>query len=195
MNRLNPVDGRRENPQSDVKLSSNHHNNPNQNSKKVMAIGDSIVKYLRSDELSSTDKSISVMKHPGCSSEDMLDYVKPIARKKPDTMIIHVGTNDLTKGVNTTKKVRKCVEVIREIDNTENIQIGFSSIIQRADKDFGNEIKETNIKLKNYCSGKGFIFVDNDNINESCLNNSKFHLNKKGTQRLSKNILSSLDNI
>ena len=184
MNRLNPVDGRRENPQSDVKLSSNHHNNPNQNSnisKKVMVIGDSIVKYLRSDELSSTDKSISVMKHPGSSSEDMLDYVKPIARKKPDTLIIHVGTNDLTKGVNTMKKVRKCVEVIREIDNTENIEIGFSSIIQRADKDFGSETKETNIKLKSYCSGKGFIFVDNDNINESCLNNSKLHLNKKGT--------------
>ena len=135
MNRLNPVDGRRENPQSDVKLSSNHHNNSNQNSKKVMVIGDSIVKYLRSDELSSTDKSISVMKHPGCSSEDMLDYVKPIARKKPDTLIIHVGTNDLTKGVNTMKKVWKCVEVIREIDNTENIQIGFSSIIERADKE------------------------------------------------------------
>ena len=87
------------------------------------------------------------------------------------------------------------MEVIREIGNTENIQIGFSSITQRADKDFGNESKETNIKLKNYCSGKEFIFVDNNKINESCLNNSKLHLNKKGTQRLTKNILSSLDNI
>ena len=135
------------------------------------------------------------MKHPGCSSEDMVDSVKPVARKKPDTLIIHVGTNDLTKGVNTMKKVRKCLKVIRELDNTENIQIGFSSIIERTDKDFSNEVKETNIKLKNYCWGKGFIFVDNDNINESCLNNSKLHLNKKGTQRLAKNILSSLDNI
>ena len=80
-------------------------------------------------------------------------------------------------------------------DYTENIQIEFSSIIQRTDKDFSNEIKETNIKLKNYCLGKGFIFVDNDNINESCLNNSKFHLNKKWTQRLAKNILLFLDNI
>ena len=125
----------------------------------------------------------------------MVDYVKPVARKKPGTLLIHVGTNDLTKGVNTMRKVRKSVEVIRELDNTENMQIGFSSIIQRTDKDFSNEIKESNIKLKNYCLGKGFIFVDNDNINESCLNNSKLHLNKKGTQRLAKNILSSLDNI
>ena len=49
--------------------------------------------------------------------------LKPIARQKPDTLIIHVGTNDLTKGVNTVKKVKKFVKVIQEIDNTENMQI------------------------------------------------------------------------
>ena len=84
------------------------------------------------------------------------------------------------------KKVRECVEVIRELYITENIYIGFSNIIQRTDKDFSNEIKETNIKLKNYCLGKGFIFVNSDNINESCLSISKLHLNKKGNQRLVK---------
>ena len=121
---------------------------------------------------------------------------KPVARKKPDILIIQVGTNDLRNGVDTIKKVGKYVEVIRELDNTENIQIGFSSIIKRIDKDFSNEIKETNIKLKNYCLGKGFIFVDNDNINEYCLNNSKLYLNKKGTQRIAKNIFCHLlDNI
>ena len=121
---------------------------------------------------------------------------KPVARKKPDILIIQVGTNDLRNGVDTIKKVGKYVEVIRELDNTENIQIGFSSIIKRIDKDFSNEIKETNIKLKNYCLGKGFIFVDNDNINEYCLSNSKLYLNKKGTQRIAKNIFCHLlDNI
>ena len=186
MNRLNTVDGSGENPRSNVKQKSKHYNNPNQNSnisKKVCY------------ELSSSDKSISIIRHPGCSSEDMVDYVKPVAGKKPDTLIIHVGMNYLAKGVNTMKKVRKCVEVIQELDNTENIQIGFPSIIQRTNEDFSNKIKETNIKLKNYCLGKGFLFVDNDNINESCLNNSKLHFNKKSTEQLAKNILSSLDNI
>ena len=196
---MNPIDGRKENLQSDIKQKRNHHNNSNQNSKiskKVVVIGDSIVKYLRSYELSSSDQSVRIMKHPGCSPEDMVDYEKPAARKKPATLIIHVGTNDLIKGVNTMRKVSKCVEIIRELDNTENSQIRFSSIIQRTDKDFSNEIKETNIKLKNFCLGKGFIFVDNDNINEYCLNNSKLHLNKKGTQRIAKNIFCHLlDNI
>ena len=52
------------------------------------------------------------------------------------------------------RKVRKCVEVILELDNTENIQIGFPSIIERIDKGFSNGIKETNIKMKNSCINK-----------------------------------------
>ena len=57
-NHLNPVDGSRKNRQSEVKRKVNHHNNPNQTSnisKKVMVIGNSIVKYLRLNELSSSD--------------------------------------------------------------------------------------------------------------------------------------------
>ena len=56
------------------------------------------------------------MKHPGCSLEDMVVYEKPIAGKKLDTLITHVKTNDLANGVNAMKKVRKCVEVIRELE-------------------------------------------------------------------------------
>ena len=41
-----------------------------------------------------------------------MDYMKRIAKKKPETLIIHVGRNDLIKGVNIMKKVRKCVKVV-----------------------------------------------------------------------------------
>ena len=80
------------------------------------------------------------MKHPGCSTEDMIDYIKAIARKNPDTILLHVGTNGLTKGINTIKNIRKCVEAIRELDNSENIQIGFSRIMNRCDKDFQKKL-------------------------------------------------------
>ena len=65
------------------------------------------------------------MKHPGCSTEDMIDYINPIARKKLDIILLHVGTNDFAKGINTMKNIRKCLEAIRELDNSENIQISF----------------------------------------------------------------------
>ena len=171
----------------------NTRNDSNNNMrKKITVIGDSMVKFLRSDEMSSVNNAVNVMKHPGSTTDDMVDYVRPVTRKKPDVIIMHVGTNDLTKGVNTMSKVRKIVSAIQEVDSTRNIQLGFSSIVQRADKDYSKEIKDINTRLKSYCLGKGLIFVDNSNIDESCLNNSKLHLSKKGTQLLSQNILRSL---
>ena len=156
----------------------------NTNKKKVIVAGDSKTKFLRSDELSTSERSVTVMKHPECSTEDVIGYIKPIARKKPDNILLHVGTNDLAKGINTMKNIRKCVEAIRELDISENIQIGFSSILNRSDKDFSKEIRELNVKLKKCCLDRGFIYVDNDNINESCLNNSKLHLSQKGFRKI-----------
>ena len=110
------------------------------------------------------------MKHPRSTTDDMVDYVRPVTRKKPDVINMHVGTNDLT------------VSAIQEVDSTRNIQLDFSSIVQRADKDYSKEIKDINTRQKSYCLGKGLIFADNSNIDESCLNNSKLHLSKKGRQ-------------
>ena len=142
MNRLNPVHESREKFQSDVKQKSNNYNIQT----KTVISPRKLWWLVTHPQV----KSVSIMKCPGWSSEDMVDYVKSVARKKPDTLIIHVGPNDvgpndLTKGVKTMKKIRKCVEAIRELDNTECIQTGFSSIIQRTDKEFSNEIKETKL--------------------------------------------------
>ena len=133
------------------------------------------------------------MKPPECSTEDMIDYIKSTAMEKPDAILLHVGTNDLAKGINTMKTIGNRGEAIRELDDSENIQISFSSIIHISDRDFSREISELNVKLKKYCLGRGFIYADNDNINESCLINSKLHLNKEGTNLLSKSILTSVD--
>ena len=95
-----------------------------------------MVKFLRSDEMSSVINAVNVMKHPGSTTDDMVDYVRPVARKKSDVIIMNVGSNDLTKGVNTMSKVSKIVSTIQEVDSTRNIQLGFSSIAQRADKDY-----------------------------------------------------------
>ena len=141
-----------------------------------MVVGDSLVKYLRRQELSTKMNNVKVITHPGSTTEDMLDYIKPNARRKPDTLIIHTGTNDLTNSVNTMKKVRKLVKVVREIDESEEIKVGFSSIIFRKDKDLEDKRNEVNMKLKKYCEGKGFTFIENDIINESGLKNSKLHL-------------------
>ena len=65
--------------------------------------------------------------------------------------------NALTNSVNTTSKVRKIVKAVEEMDGSNEMKLGFSSIITRKDRDLEKEIKETNTKLINYSIGKGFI--------------------------------------
>ena len=54
-----------------------------------MVVGDSLVKYLRREDLSSKKNNVKVITHPGYTTEDMLDYIKPTAQRKPDTLVIH----------------------------------------------------------------------------------------------------------
>ena len=106
-------------------------------------------------------------------------------------IIIHTSTNDIQNKVSTLQKVRKVITTIKEIDVNNEIQIAFSSVIHRNDKDFEEEIKEVNRKLENLCKGKGIKFINN-NIDGSCLNRSKLYLNKSGTALLVKNFSQAL---
>ena len=122
----------KETPQLTVTRKTPFHNNK----KKVVVVGNSITKFLCFDELSTSARTIKIMKHHGCPMEDMIDLIKPTARKKPDAILTQVETNELIKSINTVKNVRKCVEDIHERTDSENIQIGLSRIMQRTDKDF-----------------------------------------------------------
>ena len=93
----------------------------------------------------------------------------------------------------TSLMLKKLIKVVREIDESEKIKIGFSSVIYCKDKDLEDERSEVYMKLKKYCEGKGFVFIGNANIKESGPNNSELHLNKKGTNILTQNIKRSFN--
>ena len=130
-----------------------------------------MIKHLNGREVS-RDNSVKTRCHPGTTTDDIIDYVRPTARKKPDMIITHTGTNDIQNKVNTLQKARKVIATIKEIDVNSEIQIAFSSVIHRDDQDFEEEIKENSRKLENLCKGKWFKF-SNNNIDGSYLNRSK----------------------
>ena len=80
------------------------------------------------------------------------------SRGKPNILVC-TGMNALTNSVNTTSKVRKIVKAVEEMDGSNEMKLGFSSIITRKDRDLEKEIKETNTKLINCSIGKGFIWI------------------------------------
>ena len=45
----------------------------------------------------SKDHTVKIRPHPGATTVDMIDYIKPELCHKPDIVILHRGTNDITK--------------------------------------------------------------------------------------------------
>ena len=182
-----------------VKLRENKNPNHKENHgvinstsiKEIIIIGDSMIKHVNVREVSRKN-SVKIRCHPDATTDDIIDYVRPAARKKPDMFLIHTGTNAIQNKVNTIQKVRKVITTISEIDVDNEIQIVFSSVIYRDDQDFKEEIKEINRSLENLCKGKGIKFINNTNIDGPCLHRRKLHLNKSGTALLVKNISQAL---
>ena len=77
--------------------------------------------------------------------------MKHINSQKPDIVIVHSGTNDLTKDVNTMNRVRKVVAAVNEIDTEGKIKWGFSGIVARGDINKEEDIVSTNNRLEKYC--------------------------------------------
>ena len=160
-------------------------NNKNRNNM-VYILGGSMIKHTTGRNVSDS-MNAKVRSHPGATSEDLVDYEKPIAPKKPKMLVIHTGTNDLPDDMNTIKKVKKVVQSIREIDVNQEIQVAFSGTINREDNNFAEKIEERNTKLESYSKSKGFVFVNNSKLDSSSLNRGPLLLNRKGTGLLCKN--------
>ena len=77
--------------------------------------------------------------------------------------------------------------------STEAARIIISGIISRQDTRVGSKIADTNCEIKSMCVKMKWKFVNNDRLNESCLNGSKLHLNSKGSAYLATNFLKALN--
>ena len=94
------------------------HNDYNKKGKSnVITIGDSMLNNMTIRGLSKSDK-VSVSNFPGATSEDILDEIKDTLKTHLDTLIVHAGTNDITKNINTLRSVKK-----KEKKQTESHQI------------------------------------------------------------------------
>ena len=92
-------------------------------------------------------------------------------------------------------RVRKVVAAVKEIDTEGKIKLGFSRIAARGDINKEEDIVSTSNRLEKHCKGNEFFFIDNSNIDESCLNKSKLRLNRKGTSYLASNFRNHIFNI
>ena len=63
----------------------------------TIIVGDSIVKHLTGPGIAKKNH-VKIKANPGATTENITDYIKLSIRKKPDFLLIYLGTNDLLMG-------------------------------------------------------------------------------------------------
>ena len=77
-------------------------------------------------------------------------------------------------------------------DCSENTQVLLSGIMNREDGNYNNRTSEINTRMASYSEGQGYFSINNNNIDRTCLNRGKLHLNNKGYSKFSLNLLESM---
>ena len=161
--------------------------------KKVMIAGDSVLKHLQGHKMSRNSR-VKVSSFPGCTTEDMHDFIKPILQKHPDEITPHVGTNSLRSCDIPSACAEEIIDLATMVRRESPAKIALSSLVCRSDDEaWACKIAEVNTILKDCCTQKSWGFVDQSNISTSNhLNRSSLHLSKSGTSRLARILINYL---
>ena len=140
----------------------------------------------------SKSKEVDVLNFPGATSSDVLTKIDDVLNKKPASLIVHVGTNDLTNDVILLSNVKKDSKKTNKI--SPNTVLTFSSIIfQKVKKNLEKTRADTNSWLKHFWWQKNINLISNDNIKEEHLGIKILHLNRKGNSIFAKNLLNFIE--
>ena len=151
---------------------------------RVYVLGDSIVNGIEGAGLATKGNFVTVKSFSGAPSSDMVDFVRPFVRKKPKEVIVHVGTNDITKNIDTVQNLKKIIKLAHQ----ENVKIAISNICLREDKSYcTTAVVSRNSDIKKLCSDYNVPLIENANIVSNCLARKKLHLNGRGLSMLAQN--------
>ena len=203
----NPCDAE-ENPPGNSSISSNKNDTYNANKMKLggkgpkrsaVILGDCIVKYIHGWKLKEKcgrNENVYVKCFNGANIKDMHSYAKPSVERKPNVVILHIGTNDLSPKRNEEEKsavhiAQEVIELAKGIREND-IEVIISGLVPRGDE-YETKRKRVNLILADLCSENNYAFIEHANIVASKhLNKSLIHLNKAGDNLLEGNLVRAL---
>ena len=176
-----------------TKNKSNSPDNGDESKKEkenILIVGDSIVQKIESYKLRKSMKSnVFVKSISGATSKGMIHHLKgSIEDCKPNKVIIHCATNDLSKKI-TPKDI--CDNISEMIESCSGKEIFISGLVYRDEK-YNSKVREVNEILYDLTKQGKAKFIDNSNITSDMLNRGKLHLNNSGVANLVKKIRKAL---
>ena len=94
---------------------------------KVILVGDSIVSGVKGNGLS-TDKFRTIVRDiPGATSNDMVHPTIPFAEKNLEKLIVHAGTNEIYRNIDTNGNYEKIYNYVRV--NASKMELSFQKFV------------------------------------------------------------------
>ena len=157
----------------------------------MLLIGDSIIKNLDPERMSKRPMVKRVYK--GRKLQDIQIAEENLPPQGFKSVLIHAGTNNLPVTADGPNTLAKHLEELgSSLEKRENCKVIISSIIAREDADYDAKLIAANAEIRTVCRNNKWVYVDNENIDSSCLNTSGLHLNTKGDSMLASNLIRSL---
>ena len=132
----------------------------------ILLIADSIIKNINPRKLSR--RKVIKRTFPGKSAEEIISEVKEI-KSDPTYIILHAVTNNLPVDdpIVCAEKIKNLVVNINK--KFPKSTIGLSGITTRRDLNLEEQIANVNDGLLEFCTKNKFNFIDNRNLDSSCL--------------------------
>ena len=156
----------------------------------TLIAGSSILMGFQESKLSKYKAKVRAF--PGATLDDMYDYLNPLLKKKPSNIFLHIGTND-SMGKTAQEIATEIIYLKEYIESVlPTVKLFWSCPVLRTDNRKANSVlRELSQWLKFFSKN----FIDNSNLDVSCIGHKGLHLNEKGSSCLAVNFISQMKSL
>ena len=172
--------------------------NSKPNNQNIKIFSDSIAKGIRIRQLNQFVKSGKARIHsfPGANSKQLLHYLDVNLDNKTDTVILHIGVNDLLQDISLDNfnKFMKNLEYMVQKCRSFGVKRVFFSGITYTKRIAWQILDDVHERLVSLCKRLEIIYIHNRNIRETHLFKDGLHLLDSGKRILANNFIFNLNN-
>ena len=152
----------------------------------TLILGDSTISGLIEKKMSRNQK-IKVRYFPEAKIKDMYNYAIPLLERKPENIILHLGTNDAPYKTDTDI-LKDLIElkdfILENSPSCRKITLSSSPVCTGREN-----AKKNNEKITNRLKKQGIPYTRHDSITHKHLHHNGVHLNTVGFSILAENFL------